>query len=98
MEPRVTQDFALDSVLFAIYIRDILKPQDHRVFNAIYADDAAVPLPPDSLRSRPNLRRYIWPKSKSSSAPKASRLIRGRRNKSCNKKSPSPERRTQLLI
>ncbi|GJQ85071.1 hypothetical protein Trydic_g3727 [Trypoxylus dichotomus] len=32
----------LGPVLFTIYIRDIPKPHDHCVFNAIYADNTAV--------------------------------------------------------
>ncbi|GJQ76128.1 hypothetical protein Trydic_g1876 [Trypoxylus dichotomus] len=34
--------YPLSSILFTTYIRNIPKPQDHRVFNAIYADDTAI--------------------------------------------------------
>ncbi|GJQ79352.1 hypothetical protein Trydic_g16213 [Trypoxylus dichotomus] len=42
IESGVSQDSVLGSVLFRIYIRDISKLQDRRVFNAIYADDTTI--------------------------------------------------------
>ncbi|GJQ66274.1 hypothetical protein Trydic_g4324 [Trypoxylus dichotomus] len=42
MKSGAPQGSALSPVLFTIYIRDIPKPQDHHVFNAIYADDTAI--------------------------------------------------------
>ncbi|GJQ75456.1 hypothetical protein Trydic_g17546 [Trypoxylus dichotomus] len=42
MESGVLQGFALDPVLFAIYIRDIPKTLDRRVCNPVYADYTAI--------------------------------------------------------
>ena len=38
----VPQGSALGPLLFSLYINNIPKPTDHRIFNAIYADDTAV--------------------------------------------------------
>ncbi|GJQ76984.1 hypothetical protein Trydic_g15179 [Trypoxylus dichotomus] len=42
MESGVPQCPALNPALFTIYTKNFPKPEDHRVFNAIYADDTAI--------------------------------------------------------
>ncbi|GJQ75495.1 hypothetical protein Trydic_g17582 [Trypoxylus dichotomus] len=42
IECRVPQESAPSPVVFMIYIRDIPKPEDRRIFNAIYASDTAI--------------------------------------------------------
>ncbi|GJQ72232.1 hypothetical protein Trydic_g3323 [Trypoxylus dichotomus] len=65
MKSGVPQGFTLGPVLFTIYIKKIPKLQDHRIFNAIYADDTAIVV---TSKHSKNLRRHICLKSKNSSA------------------------------
>ncbi|GJQ65693.1 hypothetical protein Trydic_g7779 [Trypoxylus dichotomus] len=68
---------ALGAVLFTIYIRDIPKPQDRRVFNAIYANDTAIVATSRHLKIAAKVTQAHLAKIQGFSTPGPSRSIRG---------------------